>query len=175
MSRRILPVPAPSSSRPDYRWAPNGVIACWRGRPPGHTYRAQPCSSWAASRALVPVRPCSPRPDAPSRHRRQLPAARRIGKRSGASSDGLGPHWVRVGTDAHGRGRAPTVAIGPEEPQLTRPSGSGALASRYQASAVELGPNRDAEALMKLDRRRPAQRRSGRLARRCYQPRGCPG
>jgi hypothetical protein len=69
---------------------------------------------------------CSPGPDAPSRHHRQLPAARTIGTRSGASSDGLGPHWVRVGTDAHGRGRAPTVAIDPEEPQLTGPPAQAA-------------------------------------------------
>jgi hypothetical protein len=84
---------------------------------------------------VAPVRPCSPRPDAPSR---QLPAARRIGTRSGASSADLGPHWVLVRTDAHGRGRSPAVAEGSEESQVA--AGPAQAAGRMRAGDSDCGP-----------------------------------
>jgi hypothetical protein len=92
---------------------------------------------------VAPVRPCSPRPDAPTS--RQLPAARRIGTRSGASSADLGPHWVLVRTDAHGRRRSPAVAKGSEESQVA--AGPAQAAGRMRAGDSDCGPDGHAVAV----------------------------
>jgi hypothetical protein len=44
----------------------------------------------------------------------------------GGSRQGLGPRWVRAATVEHGHQRAPTVAHGSEEPQVTGPSAHAA-------------------------------------------------
>jgi hypothetical protein len=50
----------------------------------------------------------------------------------------LGPRWVRVAVDAHGRQRSPTVTNGSEEPQLAeRPSHAAGM---MQAGDSDCGP-----------------------------------
>jgi hypothetical protein len=95
---------------------------------------------WTVSRLVVPIRPRSPPDDAPRRHCRQLPAARRLGTQSGAIWPDLGPRWVRVRTVAQGRGPSRTGASGREKPQvIASPAQAAGMIRQAQIVVPKVG------------------------------------
>jgi hypothetical protein len=78
--------------------------------------------------------------DTSRRHRRQLPAARRLGAQSGAIWPDLGPRWVRIRTVAQGRGPSRTGASGREKPQvIASPAQAAGMIRQAQIVVPKVG------------------------------------